>query len=66
MERRSKGSPQEGLQNGSPKRGNIVLVSVDGKRRTVVPRYEEIKPGTLLSIIDQAGLTKEELIRLLD
>ncbi len=47
------------------KGSHIVLVSIDGKRRTVVPRYEEIKPGTLLSIIDQAGLTKEELIRLL-
>ena len=29
-----------------------------------VPRHEEIKPGTLLSIIDQAKLTKEEFIKL--
>lgn len=44
---------------------HIALASKDGKRRTVVPRHKEIKPGTLLDIIDQAGLTKEEFIELL-
>lgn len=48
-------------QSGS----HIVLASVDGKRRTVVPRYKEIKPGTLLDIIDQTGLSKEEFIQIL-
>lgn len=31
----------------------------------VVPRKDEIKPGTLLSINDQAGVTKEEFLKLL-
>jgi len=48
------------------KGSHIVLVNMDGKRRTVVPRYKEIKPGTLLGILDQAGLTKEDFINLLD
>jgi len=38
------------------------MMSADGKRRTVIPRHDEIKPGTLLDIIEQAGLTKEEFI----
>jgi predicted RNA binding protein YcfA (HicA-like mRNA interferase family) len=48
-------------QSGS----HILLASADGKRRTTVPRQKEIKPGTLLDIIDRAGLTKEEFIELL-
>jgi len=37
----------------------------DGKHRITVPRHETIKKGTLFSIIQQAGMTKEELLRLL-
>ena len=32
---------------------------------TVVPRKPEIKKGTLLSIIRQAGINKEEFLKLL-
>jgi predicted RNA binding protein YcfA (HicA-like mRNA interferase family) len=42
------------------------MTSADRKRRTIIPRHKEIKPGTLLGIIEQAGLTKEEFIGLLD
>jgi len=45
---------------------HISMTSSDGKRRTVIPRHDEIKPGTLLDIIEQAGLTKEEFIELVD
>ena len=45
---------------------HISMTSADGKRRTVIPRHEEIKPGTLLDIIEQAGLTKEEFVELVD
>ena len=45
---------------------HISMASLDGKRRTVIPRHNEIKPGTLLDIIEQAGLTKEEFMELLD
>ncbi|PIU59264.1 hypothetical protein COS86_05165 [Candidatus Bathyarchaeota archaeon CG07_land_8_20_14_0_80_47_9] len=38
----------------------------DGKHKITVPRHETIKKGTLLAIIQQAGLTKEELLKLLD
>jgi len=31
------------------------------KRKPVVPQHPEIAPGTLLSILKQAGLTREDL-----
>ncbi|MFH2021381.1 MAG: type II toxin-antitoxin system HicA family toxin [archaeon] len=34
-------------------------------RRATVPNHKEIAKGTLLSIIKQIGLTKEEFIQLL-
>ena len=37
----------------------------DGKHRVTVPRHEPIKKGTLLSIIQQAGLTREEFLELM-
>lgn len=49
-------------QSGS----HMALASLDGKRRVIVPRHDEIKPGTLLSIIEQAGLTKDAFTELLD
>ena len=33
--------------------------------RTIVPRHREIRPGTLSDILNQSGLTKEDLMRLL-
>ena len=38
---------------------------VDGYWRTVVPLHREIRPGTLSDILNQTGLTKEELAELL-
>ncbi|RSN68626.1 hypothetical protein D9Q81_05790 [Candidatus Korarchaeum cryptofilum] len=32
----------------------------DGKHKITVPKHDPIKRGTLLSIIYQSGLTKEE------
>jgi predicted RNA binding protein YcfA (HicA-like mRNA interferase family) len=37
----------------------------DGKHKITVPRHETVQKGTLLAIIQQAGITKEELIDLL-
>ena len=50
-------------QSGS----HIILVKfVDNKKLTVVvPKHGEIAKGTLLSIISQSGLTKEEFLKLL-
>jgi predicted RNA binding protein YcfA (HicA-like mRNA interferase family) len=39
--------------------------SADGYWRTVVPLHREIRPGTLSDILNQSGLTKEELADLL-
>ncbi len=38
----------------------------EGKKTTVVPIHKEIDRGTLLEIIRQAGLKKEEFIALLN
>ena len=50
-------------QSGS----NMILVKyVDAKKITVVvPNHDEIAKGTLLSIIPQSGLNKEEFLKLL-
>jgi len=50
-------------QSGS----HIILVKFsDGNKKTVVvPNHDEIAKGTLLSIISQSGLTKEEFLKLL-
>ena len=36
------------------------------EKLVVVPRHEEIDRGTLSAIILQAGLTREEFLKLLD
>jgi len=37
----------------------------DGYWRTIVPMHREIRPGTLSDILNQSGLSKEELAGLL-
>ena len=39
--------------------------TVEGARTTVVPLHKEIDRGTLLEIIRQAGLKKDEFLKLL-
>lgn len=50
-------------QSGS----HIILVKfIDNRKLTVVvPNHDEIAKGTLLSIIAQSGMTKEEFLKLL-
>jgi len=45
-------------------RGSHIVLRRDAKL-VVVPRHEEIDRGTLAAIIQQAGLTKEEFLKLL-
>ncbi len=41
------------------------MIVEDAKGKfAVVPRRDEIKRGTLISIIEQAGLTREEFLKL--
>jgi predicted RNA binding protein YcfA (HicA-like mRNA interferase family) len=55
----------------APKRGkgsHIAFVKKDNNktRLVIVPDRQEIPKGTLLSILEQAGLSKDDLLRLLE
>jgi len=59
-----------GFQN-APKRGkrsHLALLKTDEikTRLVIVPDRNEIPRGTLLAILEQAGLTKDEFIRMLN
>jgi len=47
-------------------RGSHIIVEDAKGNFATVPRKDEIKRGTLLSIIEQAGLTKKEFLKLVD
>ena len=45
---------------------HMILRKTEGEhRRLTVPNHQEVAKGTLLAIIKQAGLTKEEFLELL-
>jgi predicted RNA binding protein YcfA (HicA-like mRNA interferase family) len=50
---------QKGSQVSMEKR------NAEGYWRTIVPMHREIRPGTLSDILNQTGLSKEELAELL-
>jgi len=45
-------------------RGSHIFLT-DGKHKITVPRHDVIQKGTLLAILQQAGLSREELLILL-
>ncbi len=55
----------------APKRGkgsHIALVGSDAEGHTrlvIVPQRRDVPIGTLLAILDQAGITREEFLKLL-
>ncbi len=54
--------------NISRQRGShIILIrfEINKKRIVVVPNHKQKDPGTLLSIIAQSGMTKEEFLELI-
>jgi predicted RNA binding protein YcfA (HicA-like mRNA interferase family) len=51
-----------GFQVARQKGSHLILVKDDAV--VPVPKHEEIKRGLLLEIIAEAGLTKEEFLRL--
>ena len=57
-----------GFEPARQKGSHIVLVNIasDSKMAVVVPNHKEIDPGTLLEIVRQAGLKRDEFERLLD
>lgn len=46
-------------------RGSHIVVEGPGDRYTVVPRHDEIAPATLMRILTEVGLSREEFLRLL-
>ena len=58
---------KQGFKTARQKGSHIILVkeSDKGKKAVVVPNHQEIDRGTLLEIIRQAGLSKDEFLRLL-
>jgi len=46
-------------------KGSHVFLRHSDGRRTVIPLHEEISKSTLMDIIDQTKLTKEEFLKLL-
>ena len=48
------------------KGSHIILTkeTPEGKKAVVVPNHKEVDKGTLLEIVRQAGLKKEEFLRL--
>ena len=58
---------KQGFNVARQKGSHIILVkeSVAGKKGVVVPNHKEIDRGTLLEIIRQSGLTKEEFMKLI-
>lgn len=49
------------------KGSHVALEKKEGGQcwRTIVPLHREIRPGTLSDILNQTGLTKDDLARLL-
>ena len=58
---------KQGFIVARQKGSHIILIkeSKDGKNGVVVPNHKEIDKGTLLEIIRQSGMTKEEFLKLI-
>jgi len=56
-----------GFKEARQKGSHIILIkqSTKGKKALVVPNHKEIDKGTLLEIIRQAELTRDEFFKLL-
>lgn len=58
---------KQGFAVARQKGSHIILVkeSKNGKKGVVVPNHKEIDKGTLLEIIRQSGMTKEDFLKLI-
>jgi predicted RNA binding protein YcfA (HicA-like mRNA interferase family) len=58
---------KQGFVVARQKGSHIILVKQleSGKKGVVVPNHKEIDKGTLLEIIRQAGLTRDEFLKLI-
>ena len=57
---------KKGFRIARQKGSYIILTkkTETGKKAVVIPNHKEVDKGTLLEIIRQAGLTKEEFLKL--
>jgi len=57
---------KQGFKVARQKGSHVILVKQleTGKKGVVIPNHKEVDKGTLLEIIRQAGLTREEFMRL--
>lgn len=55
-----------GFEKLDQKGSHVILIKQDGEKKLkpVIPLHKELKKGTLLSIIRQAGLTREQFLNL--
>ena len=58
---------KQGFTIARQKGSHIILIKEvkDGKNGVVVPNHKEIDKGTLLEIIRQSGMTKEDFLKLI-
>ncbi len=56
---------KEGFEAKRQKGSHVILVKESVKKAVVVPLHSEIDKGTLIEIIRQAGMTREEFFQLL-
>ena len=58
---------KQGFTIARQKGSHVILIKVskDGKKGVVVPNHKEIDKGTLLEIIRQSGMTKEDFLKLI-
>jgi predicted RNA binding protein YcfA (HicA-like mRNA interferase family) len=54
---------REGFEEIRQRGSHVSLAK--GRFRTVVPLHDDLSKGTLLAILDQCGLTRDDLLRLL-
>jgi len=56
-----------GFQISRQSGSHIILVKKNGQKLTVVvPKHDELATGTLLSIIAQSGMTREDFLKLVN
>ena len=52
-----------GLQLDRQKGSHMVFVHPQSNRTVVVPRHDELKPGTVAAILRETGLRREDISR---
>ena len=58
---------KQGFAISRQKGSHIILTKIapEGKKGVVVPNHKEIDKGTLLEIIRQSGMSKEDFLKLI-